>query len=99
MGGSVSIKGSQFPCGDAFCVVLRLFNKFCYYYLCLYSHTFIYTKYGICCVCSLVGATTLEEYKLHIEKDAAFCRRFQNIVVEAPQKEKAICKLFFCENK
>ncbi|KAL8273334.1 hypothetical protein Esti_002738 [Eimeria stiedai] len=38
----------------------------------------------------LIGATTLEEYKLHIEKDPAFCRRFQNIVVEAPQKDKAI---------
>ncbi|CDI83892.1 hypothetical protein EAH_00045490 [Eimeria acervulina] len=38
----------------------------------------------------LVGATTLEEYKLHIEKDAAFCRRFQNIVVEAPSKERAL---------
>ncbi|OEH77791.1 heat shock protein [Cyclospora cayetanensis] len=38
----------------------------------------------------LVGATTLEEYKLHIEKDAAFCRRFQNIVVEAPSKESAM---------
>ncbi|CDJ65605.1 Heat shock protein, related, partial [Eimeria necatrix] len=40
----------------------------------------------------LVGATTLEEYKLHIEKDAAFCRRFQNIVVEAPSKEKALSR-------
>ncbi|KAL8439474.1 hypothetical protein Efla_004673 [Eimeria flavescens] len=38
----------------------------------------------------LIGATTFEEYKLHIEKDSAFCRRFQNITVEAPQKEKAI---------
>lgn len=38
----------------------------------------------------MIGATTLEEYKLHIEKDAAFCRRFQNIVLEAPQKDKAI---------
>lgn len=44
----------------------------------------------VCC-CRLIGATTLEEYKLHIEKDAAFCRRFQNIVLEAPQKDKAIC--------
>ncbi|OEH77793.1 hypothetical protein cyc_06087 [Cyclospora cayetanensis] len=38
----------------------------------------------------LVGATTLGEYKLHIEKDAAFCRRFQKIVVEAPSKERTL---------
>ncbi|CDI82435.1 hypothetical protein EAH_00066440, partial [Eimeria acervulina] len=38
----------------------------------------------------LVGATTLSEYKLYIEKDAAFCRRFQKIVVEAPSKERTL---------
>ncbi|KAL8439470.1 hypothetical protein Efla_004669 [Eimeria flavescens] len=38
----------------------------------------------------LIGATTLSEYKLHMEKDAAFCRRFQKIVVEAPSKERTL---------
>ncbi|KAL8431427.1 hypothetical protein ACSSS7_005286 [Eimeria intestinalis] len=38
----------------------------------------------------LIGATTLTEYKLHMEKDAAFCRRFQKIVVEAPSKERTL---------
>jgi ATP-dependent Clp protease ATP-binding subunit ClpC len=32
----------------------------------------------------LIGATTLEEYRKHIEKDAAFERRFQPVRVEEP---------------
>lgn len=32
----------------------------------------------------MIGATTLEEYRRHIEKDAAFERRLQPIVVEEP---------------
>lgn len=38
----------------------------------------------------LVGATTLEEYRKYIEKDAALERRFQKIVVEEPTPEEAI---------
>lgn len=34
----------------------------------------------------LIGATTLEEYRKHIEKDAAFERRFQPVKVEEPGK-------------
>ena len=37
-----------------------------------------------------VGATTLNEYKKHVEKDAAFERRFQPIIVEEPSEEEAI---------
>lgn len=37
-----------------------------------------------------IGATTLKEYKEHIEKDAALERRFQPIVVEEPSKEETI---------
>jgi ATP-dependent Clp protease ATP-binding subunit ClpB len=37
-----------------------------------------------------IGATTLAEYRKHIEKDAAFERRFQPIVVEEPSLEDAI---------
>ncbi|MDX8395369.1 MAG: ATP-dependent chaperone ClpB [Mariprofundaceae bacterium] len=37
-----------------------------------------------------VGATTLDEYRLHIEKDAALERRFQPIVVDAPNVEDSI---------
>ncbi len=37
----------------------------------------------------LVGATTLEEYRRHIEKDAALERRFQPLVVEEPDPETA----------
>lgn len=33
---------------------------------------------------SMIGATTLDEYRKHIEKDAAFERRLQPIVVEEP---------------
>lgn len=31
-----------------------------------------------------IGATTLSEYRLHIEKDAAFERRFQQVMVAEP---------------
>ena len=37
-----------------------------------------------------VGATTLNEYRKYIEKDAALERRFQTIKVEAPSLEEAV---------
>lgn len=37
-----------------------------------------------------VGATTLNEYRKHIEKDAALERRFQPIVVDEPGEEESI---------
>ncbi len=37
-----------------------------------------------------VGATTLDEYRKHIEKDAALERRFQTIMVEPPSVELTI---------
>jgi len=37
-----------------------------------------------------IGATTLDEYRKHIEKDAAFERRFQPIVVGQPSVEDTI---------
>lgn len=37
-----------------------------------------------------IGATTIKEYKKHIEKDAAFERRFQKVLVEEPTIEDAI---------
>jgi ATP-dependent Clp protease ATP-binding subunit ClpB len=37
-----------------------------------------------------IGATTLDEYRKHIEKDAALERRFQPIVVDQPTVEDAI---------
>ena len=38
----------------------------------------------------VIGATTLKEYRRHIEKDAAFERRFQPVTVEEPDKEDAV---------
>jgi len=38
----------------------------------------------------LVGATTLDEYREHIEKDSAFERRFQKIYVREPTIEETI---------
>lgn len=38
----------------------------------------------------LIGATTVEEYRKHIEKDAALERRFQPIMVEEPTPEQAV---------
>jgi ATP-dependent Clp protease ATP-binding subunit ClpB len=37
-----------------------------------------------------IGATTLDEYRKHIEKDAALERRFQPIVVDQPTVEETI---------
>ena len=37
----------------------------------------------------LIGATTLDEYRKHIEKDAALERRFQPVTVEEPSPEEA----------
>jgi ATP-dependent Clp protease ATP-binding subunit ClpB len=37
-----------------------------------------------------VGATTLDEYRKHIEKDAALARRFQSVYVEEPSVEETI---------
>jgi ATP-dependent Clp protease ATP-binding subunit ClpB len=38
----------------------------------------------------LVGATTLDEYRKHIEKDAALERRFQPVLVDQPSVEDTI---------
>ena len=38
----------------------------------------------------LIGATTLEEYRKYIEKDAALERRFQPVTVEEPSAEAAL---------
>lgn len=37
-----------------------------------------------------IGATTLDEYRKHIEKDAALERRFQTITVDPPSVEEAV---------
>ena len=37
-----------------------------------------------------IGATTLDEYRQYIEKDAALERRFQPVMVEEPTVEDAI---------
>ena len=38
----------------------------------------------------IIGATTLDEYRKHIEKDAALERRFQPVTVDEPSEEDAI---------
>ncbi len=38
----------------------------------------------------VIGATTVEEYRKYIEKDAALERRFQPVVVEEPTEEEAV---------
>ncbi|UXX82026.1 ATP-dependent chaperone ClpB [Roseovarius pelagicus] len=37
-----------------------------------------------------IGATTLDEYRKHVEKDAALARRFQPLVIEEPTVEDTI---------
>src|SRR5213078_1130708 len=40
-----------------------------------------------------IGATTLDEYKRHVEKDAALARRFQPIYVDEPSVKDTIAIL------
>ena len=47
----------------------------------------------------LVGATTMEEYRKYIEKDAALERRFQPVKVEEPNEEEAIKMLLSLRDK
>jgi len=42
----------------------------------------------------LIGATTLDEYRKHIEKDPALERRFQPVKVEEPSEDEAVRILF-----
>jgi ATP-dependent Clp protease ATP-binding subunit ClpB len=42
---------------------------------------------------SAIGATTLDEYRTHIEKDAAFERRFQPVVIAEPGDEACVAML------
>merc|ERR1712203_1230940 len=37
-----------------------------------------------------IGATTLDEYRQHIEKDGALDRRFQKVMVDPPSADEAI---------
>ncbi len=46
-----------------------------------------------------IGATTLDEYRKHIEKDAALARRFQSIMVEAPSVEDTIAIVYGLRDK
>ena len=41
----------------------------------------------------MVGATTLDEFRKHIEKDAALERRFQQVLVEEPSVENTVAIL------
>ncbi len=41
----------------------------------------------------LIGATTIEEYRKYVERDAALERRFQPVTVEEPTEEEAVAIL------
>ncbi len=47
----------------------------------------------------IIGATTMTEYRKHIEKDSALARRFQPIEVSEPNEEDAIEMLFGVRDK
>ncbi len=47
----------------------------------------------------VIGATTLDEYKKYLEKDAALSRRFQTIIVEEPSAEDALKILYGLRDK
>ena len=38
----------------------------------------------------MIGATTLDEYRMHIEKDAALARRYQSVLINEPSTEDAV---------
>jgi ATP-dependent Clp protease ATP-binding subunit ClpC len=41
-------------------------------------------------VIQCVGATTLDEYRDHIEKDGALVRRFQNVIIDPPTTDQSL---------
>ncbi len=47
----------------------------------------------------VIGATTLNEYRKYIEKDAALERRFQPVMVDEPSQDEAIKMLFGLRDK
>lgn len=47
----------------------------------------------------VIGATTLQEYRKHIEKDAALERRFQPVKVEEPTPEQTVQILYGLRDK
>ena len=47
----------------------------------------------------VIGATTIAEYRKHIEKDAALERRFQSVMVGEPTKEEALTILHGLRDK
>ena len=47
----------------------------------------------------VIGATTLEEYRKHIEKDAALERRFQPVTVGEPSEDEAVAILMGIRDK
>lgn len=47
----------------------------------------------------IIGATTITEYRKHIEKDAALERRFQPIIVEEPSEDEALRILYGVRDK
>jgi ATP-dependent Clp protease ATP-binding subunit ClpC len=47
----------------------------------------------------IIGATTREEYRKYIEKDAALERRFQPVVVDEPSEEEAVRILYGLRDK
>lgn len=46
-----------------------------------------------------IGASTLDEYRMHIEKDGALDRRFQKVLIEPPSVEETITILTNIANK
>jgi len=46
-----------------------------------------------------IGASTLDEYRMHIEKDGALDRRFQKVIVEQPSVEETIQILINIKSK
>jgi ATP-dependent Clp protease ATP-binding subunit ClpC len=42
----------------------------------------------------VIGATTLDEYRKHVEKDAALERRFQPVLISEPTVDEAVAILF-----
>jgi ATP-dependent Clp protease ATP-binding subunit ClpC len=47
----------------------------------------------------IIGATTLEEYRKYIEKDAALERRFQPVVIDEPSEKEAVLILLGLRDK
>lgn len=71
--------------------MLKTFSSYLWEPVSLFVCFFLLRMLDLCCYwCQCIGATTLDEYRKHIEKDPALERRFQPVRVPEPTVDETI---------